>query len=157
LILVTTVVGAKAQTAVQLDGIAAVVNGEVITQSDVRAARLLRLVEEAANASDALLIRALINRRLELAEVRRYAPPEPAAAEIAARRRQWEATLPPGSNVADLLARTWMTEAALTIWLRDDVRLKGYLAQKFSASPDRAARMQRWVDGLFERAEVMIK
>src|SRR5262249_38044719 len=61
-----------------IDRVLAVVNGEVITLTDVTAARDLGLVTANAGA-DSLrpMLLALVDRSLELDEVNRYAPPEP--------------------------------------------------------------------------------
>ncbi len=140
-----------------LDGVAAIVNGDVITRSDVTACRTLRLNPLCANLTDEGVVRLLIDRRLELAEVRRFSPPEPAPDLIAARRSQWESQFPAGTDLRALIATTYMDDAALTAWLRDEVRIDGYLRQKFGAPDEkRRARVQAWLDGLLERAEVSI-
>ena len=101
----------------------------IVTQLDVRQARLLRLVV-AASDTDAGYLDALVNRRLILQEVARYAPAEPPPAAIAARRKDWEATLGGGVDAARL-ARAGMTENALTGWLRDDLRIAAFLERRF--------------------------
>src|SRR6478672_10204708 len=73
-----------------IDRILAVVGGELIMLSDADLARRLALVP--APASDQNPTRtaldALIDRQLELVEVNRYLPPEPADAAIQARVAQ---------------------------------------------------------------------
>src|SRR5262245_20413815 len=66
-----------------IDRVLAVVAGDVIMLSDVAAARDLGFVQTgaAANSIRTVLSR-LIDRALVLAEVERYAPPEPAADAI---------------------------------------------------------------------------
>ena len=119
-----------------IDRILAVVDREIITLSDVNSAILFGLVEIPRDTTDktqAALDR-LIERRLTLTEVERYAPPEPAAtlvdAAVAARRArfadsaQFEAALAASGLPADQLRRH----------LRDDLRIETYLQQRFGAA-----------------------
>lgn len=117
-----------------VDRMLAVVNGDVVTQSDVRAARRLQLVPFAASMTDDALVTQLIERRLMLAEVARYAPAEPTLVQVTARRRTWASALPVGTDVAGTLASVGMREATLMAWLRDDLRLAAYLDQRFTAA-----------------------
>lgn len=142
---------------VVIDRMLAVVNGDVVTLSDVRAARRLRLVPlsialptttaDAAGAARALegltddaLVTQVIQRRLVLTEIARYSPSDPTTEQMAARRVVWESTLPAGTNVASVLAAVGMREPALAAWLRDDLRIAAYLDQRFTAAaqPTRA-------------------
>ena len=138
-----------------LDKVLSNVNGEVITQLDVRQARMLklRLVMAPAEA-DADVLRGLENRRLVLAEVSHVTLPAPAAGEIAARRRDWEASVGAGANLPQLLDRAGLSESGLQSWLRDDARIEQYLAQRFGGVPEggRPAEIARWLTTLRERA-----
>jgi hypothetical protein len=117
-----------------LDRLLAVVNGEVVTLSDVRSARQLKLVAGTEAMTDDQLLDVLIERRLTIAEVARYTAAEPPAAEVEARRKAWEASQPPATSTAAALAAVGMRDAALTAWFRDDVRLAAYLDQRFTAA-----------------------
>lgn len=117
-----------------LDRIVAIVNGEVVTLSDVRAARQLKLIAGAESLTDERLLDALIERRLTVAEVGRYTSAEPPAADVAARRSSWETSLPRGVTAAAALASVGMREAALTAWFRDELRLAVYLDSRFTAA-----------------------
>lgn len=117
-----------------LDRILAIVNGDPVTLSDVRAARQLGLMPGAQAMTDDQLVDALIERRLTMAEVARYSPAEPPAADVSARRRAWEAALPPGADVNARLAAVGMREPALVAWFRDDLKLAAYLDQRFTAA-----------------------
>jgi len=119
---------------VVLDRMLAVVNGDVVTQSDVRAARRLGLVAQAASMDDDALVTRLMERRLMLLEVARYAPVEPTADQIAARRSAWVATLPAGADVTTTLSGAGMRESGLMAWLRDDLRIAAYIDQRFTAA-----------------------
>jgi len=66
-----------------LDKVLSNVNGEVITQLDVRQARMLKLRLVTATAeSDTDVLRGLENRRLALAEVNHVTLPAPAAGDL---------------------------------------------------------------------------
>jgi hypothetical protein len=117
-----------------LDRIVATVNGEVVTFSDVRAARQLRLIAGADAMTDDQVLDALIERRLTINEVSRYTSAAPPAADIDARRKAWESALPRGTTAAAALAMVGMRDAALTEWFRDDLRLAAYLDQRFTAA-----------------------
>jgi len=153
LLLVAFAVAASAQTV--LDKVLSNVNGEVITQLDVRQARMLklRLVTAPAEA-DAEVLRGLENRRLVLAEVNRVTLPAPSAGDLAARRRDWEASVGAGGNLPQLLDRAGLSENGLQSWLRDDVRIQLYLAQRFGGVPEgeRPAEIARWLATLREHA-----
>jgi gamma-glutamylcysteine synthetase len=47
-----------------------------------------------------------------------------------------------------------MDEAALQTWLRNDVRIAGYIERRFASTPgiDRAAAIAAWVSLLRDRA-----
>ena len=122
---------------VVIDRMVAVVNGDIVTLSDVRAARRLMLVPLAASGDDRGddgVVGLLIERRLMLAEVARYAPVEPTTEQIAAKRATWTGALPAGTDVASTLASVGMSEAMLVAWFRNDLRLAGYLDQRFTAA-----------------------
>src|SRR5262245_27751458 len=66
-----------------VDRVLAVVAGQLIMLSDVTAARALGIIEPAPGADPvASVLSRLIDRELMLAEVDRYAPPEPEAADV---------------------------------------------------------------------------
>src|SRR2546423_15571300 len=76
LVIVVAVASVRAEV---IDRVLAVVNGDVITLSDVTAARDLGLVATPSTVDDPVrfVLDALIDRALELDEVDRYGPPEP--------------------------------------------------------------------------------
>src|SRR5438128_226844 len=113
-----------------LDGILAKFGGDIVTTSDVRQARLLKLVETNAE-TDQAYVDAIINRRLMLSDLKRNPPAEPSSEAIDAKRQQWERRLGTGASVTDLLSRAGMSDAALRAWLRDDLRLEAYLDDRF--------------------------
>jgi hypothetical protein len=132
--LLVAAVPARAQTPVPIDGVAAVVNTKVITRSDVRAARGLRLPGLTASAPDDAVVWALVERHLVLLEVARYAMPDPTPEAVAARRREWAATLPAGFDLPAAFARYGLTEVDVAAWHKEDVRIRLYLDKLFSAA-----------------------
>src|SRR3990172_9436071 len=80
-----------------LDQVIVRFGGEIVTQLDVRQARMLKLISGTSD-SDQAIVEALVNRRLMLAELRRTGGPEPAAVALEARYREWQGRLGPGAN-----------------------------------------------------------
>jgi len=134
----------------QIDRIVVRVNRHIITSSDIRQARLLKLV---SGGTDEEIQRALENRLLMLDEVTRLAPGDPPAEAVAEHRRDWAASLGSG-NQAELLTRVGMSEAALAAWMADDIRIRDYLGQRFGAVPeaDRQQNIDDWLLRLRQRA-----
>ncbi len=118
------------QTAL-LDRTVALVGGEAITLSDVRAAMALGLVDD-QQAPIADVTARLVDRALILREVQRYAPPAPAESAIDERlqRVRTQANAP----LASLLTRHGFTELRLRAWVRDDLRSQAYLEQRFASA-----------------------
>ena len=137
---------------VELDRIVSRIGGRIVTQSDVRQARQLRLVEDVE--SDVAVQRGLETRYLILQELQRAAPLPPMAPEdVEARRAEWTATLA-GATVGDLLRQNGMSESDLDAWLRDDLRIRAYLRRQFGMLGDaeRAQAVADWVSRLRQRA-----
>ena len=126
-----TAAGAGAQQL--LDRVVARVDGYAVTLSDVRAAIGLGIVEAAAEAvSEQVGVEAVIERQLVLAEVARFAPPEPLpdAVDREAMRLRAHA----GTRLAGLMAATGLDEARLREMARDNLRVEAYLNQRFGAT-----------------------
>jgi hypothetical protein len=115
-----------------LDRVLAVVDGAPIMQSDVTAAIRLGLSPTAA-ATDPVspTVDILVDRRLMLAEVDRYAPPDPADAEI--NRHLDDIRTRAGTRFDAILAQAGLTEEQLRRAVRDDLRIEAYLQQRFGA------------------------
>jgi len=112
-----------------LDRVVARVDGYAVTLSDVRAAIGLGIVEA---ATEAVGVDAVIERQLVLAEVARFAPPEPLpdAVEREAMRLRAHA----GARLAGLMAATGLDDARLRELARDNLRVEAYLNQRFGAT-----------------------
>jgi hypothetical protein len=139
---------------VVIDRVVSRVNGEIITQSDIRQARLLKLFPnlDAASPDDAIR-RALENRALLLAEARRATTPDPSADRRAAWRRTWEASVG-GGDLTNLLQRAGMTDTSLDDWCRNDLRIEDFLAERFKSVPEaeRPREVDSWIAMLRVRA-----
>lgn len=113
-----------------IDRILAVVNGSIITLSDVHAAEQFGLVSGAGNRAAA--IERLIDRRLMLMEVDRYAPAEPKAEQIDAGIAAIQARFASPAAFQATLAASGLTMEQLRRHKRDDLRLETYLQQRFA-------------------------
>jgi hypothetical protein len=116
-----------------IDRILAVVNGAIILQSDVAVAIRLGLVPSVGTPDPAsAALDNLIERQLMLSEVDRYAPPDPAEADVdrhiadirARAGAQFDAILLQGGIPVDQLRRE----------VRDNLRIEAYLQQRFGAA-----------------------
>jgi hypothetical protein len=147
--------GAAPQPASELvERTLAIVGGNAITLSDVRAAMALGLVPQAADVNAAT--EALVERALKLREVERYAPPEPDAARIDARLAGIRERL--GTAQVDaVLAASGITEARFRSWVRDDLRIATYVDQRFAADgPERRESLiADWVADLRRRTPIV--
>ena len=140
-----------------IDRVLAVAAGQLITQTDVTAAIDfgLQSAEGTADPVRAVLTK-LIDRELALAEVDRYAPAEPTAdavdREVQRVRQRFSST--PAFEAA--LARSGIDEAHLRETLRQDLRMRAYLDQRFSLAADRRVGLvDEWMAGLRRRGDVI--
>jgi hypothetical protein len=117
-----------------VERVLAVVDGHLITLSDVHAVRTLGLVQAAPAASDGTdpAVDKLIDRALVLQEVERYAPPAPDERIIEARVRDITHAGQQSGPLADRLAILGLSEAWLQQWIRDDLRIQAYIDQRFT-------------------------
>ena len=150
----------------------AIVGGQALTLSEVRAAVTLGLVsglDTSADVADATP--RLVDRMLMLREVQRYAPPEPPDSDV-----ERELTAVRGRfTTSDLYTRALQAggfnESRLRSWIRDDLRVAAYLAQRFAAATSteeasdptkgraanerRAALIADWLDDLRRRTTIV--
>jgi hypothetical protein len=116
-----------------IDRIVAVVGGQAITWSDVRAARALGLVSIPAEAGDEAVVERLIVRELMRAEVDRFSVAPVDAAEIEAGVKAARERIGGAVQGRDPLDSLGMTEPRLRAWIEDDRRIARYLEQRFDA------------------------
>ena len=104
-------------------------DGYAVTLSDVRAAVGLGVVEA---ATDEAGVDGVIERQLVLAEVARFAPPEPApdAVEREAIRMRSHA----GARLPGLMTATGLDDARVREIARDNLRVDAYLNQRFGTT-----------------------
>ena len=114
-----------------LDRTVALVGGQAITLSDVRAALALGLVDD-GKATVAEATARLIDRELILREVQRYAPPAPEPSAVEARLAGIRKRA--GGELDQLFEKFGFTETRLVAWVRDDLRTEAYLAQRFASA-----------------------
>jgi len=123
--------GATAQQL--LDRVLVRVGEREVTMTDVQAAVGLGLVEIGPGEDPSVAgLEGMIDRRLVLAEVARFPPPDPAAADVAAEVSAMRARA--GDRLGALMARTGLDERRLREMARDTLRIRGYIAQRFGTS-----------------------
>ena len=145
---------ARAET---IDRVLAVVAGQLITLSDVTAAADLGL-QAADGAADPVraVLSKLIDRELILAEVDRYAPAEPAADEVDREVDRVRRRFPSPAAFETALARSGIDEKHLRETLRQDLRMRAYLDQRFSTAAERRPGLvDEWLSGLRRRGDVI--
>jgi hypothetical protein len=150
-------VGAATLRGEVIDRVLAVVSGSLITLSDVNAAYELGLVTPAAGDDPIRdVLSRLIDRELQLAEVDRYAPPEPSAADVDRELQMVASRFPSQERFDAVLARSGIDVANLRETLRENLRIRAYLAQRFAVSGDRRQQVvEEWVAGLRRRADII--
>ena len=147
----------SAPRAETIDRVLAVVAGQLITLTDVTAARDLGL-QSAEGASDPVraVLTKLIDRELVLAEVERYAPPEPTADAVDSEVQRVRQRFPSQAALDRALERSGIDDKHLRETLRQDLRTRAYLDQRFpSAAARRQALIDEWMAGLRRRGDVM--
>jgi len=142
----------QAQT-IEIDKTLGRVYGTPIRSADVREARILKLVPDAA--SDEAVQRALENRLLILHEMRVEAG-DPGRDAIAARRQSWGQSWPAGTDLPALMARCGTTDQALDAWFRSDLQIQAFVSQRFgqAGEPGRDAKVNEWIAELRRRANL---
>jgi hypothetical protein len=155
--LAVTVLAAGVVRAETIDRVLAVVAGQLITLSDVTAARDLGL-ESADGAADPIrfILTRLIDRELMLAEVDRYGPPEPTAEAVDGEVERVRARFPSPDAFNAVLTRSGIDEKHLRETVRQNLRMAAYLDQRFtSAAERRQALIEEWTAGLRRRGDVI--
>jgi|SRR5580765_4746716 hypothetical protein len=152
--LVSAAAGVCADT---IDRVLAVVAGQLITLSDLNAMRDLGIITAAPNSADPTgdVLAKLIDRELMLAEVERYAPPEPESADIDREVAVVRARFPSQKAFDDVLARAGFDLGHVREIVRQNLRLKAYLDQRFAVATDEQRRqtmIDDWVAGLRRRS-----
>jgi len=114
------------------DRLVAVVSGQPIMASDLRAARALDLVEGVATLDDAALLDRLTVRELMRVEVERFSTTMTDVDRgIASRADAAARTAKAGGEAG--LAALGLSPGRLLAWLEDDARIQHYMRQRFDA------------------------
>jgi hypothetical protein len=120
-----------------IDRVVAVVEGRLITLSDVRAVNALRLLEDdtpsapVPEGADPVVER-YIDRVLVLREVERYSPAPPDAASVDAGLAAVAHRAGSPDALAEVLKSFGASSAWLRQWITDDLRIKAYVDQRFA-------------------------
>ncbi|HEV3058021.1 MAG TPA: hypothetical protein VGY48_07220 [Vicinamibacterales bacterium] len=141
-----------------IDRVLAVVAGRLIMLSDVTASLELGLVQAPAAGVDPVraVLSKLIDRELMLAEVDRYAPPDPVAEALDREAAAVRGRFASSAAFEGALARSGLDAAHLRERLRQDLRIRAYEDQRFtSTDPRRVSLIDDWVAGLRRRADVI--
>lgn len=118
-----------------IDRILAIADTQIITLSDVRAALTFRLVPEDVSTDPiGAALQRLIDRRLMLAEVDRYAPPDPPESAVGAKMAEIERRFRDALAFEIALNQSALTRDELRRHLRDRLRIEAYLQQRFSSA-----------------------
>src|SRR5688572_27133756 len=116
-----------------LDRVVARVEGYALTLTDVNAALALGVIEApAGEARLAAAIQRLVERQLVLAEVARFAPPEPAPAAVDAQVDTMRARA--GERLLSVMEATGIDEDRIRVMARDTLRIQAYLNQRFGTT-----------------------
>jgi hypothetical protein len=119
-----------------IDRVLAIVGGGIIMDSDVALARALPIVPALWNQENADPLERLIERALVLAEVDRFAPPEPEGQVVEREVAALKAVMPAPAFEA-LLDRVGVSEAHLRGIVRENLRMIAYVEQRFTPpTPD---------------------
>ena len=158
---IALVLAATMASAEIIDRILAVVEGQLITLSDVRAVVRLGL-ETAPPGGDpiAQVLDKLIDRQLTLVEVERYAPPEPPADRVEARVQEIRGRFPDALAFETTLHQIGMSLDDVRRYIRDTLRIDAYLEQRFAstiqASDDEVAAYYRLNQARFTRGGTLM-
>jgi len=128
-----------------IDRVLAVAAGNLIMMSDVRTAIDFGIVP-ADNSSDPVreTLSRLIERSLVLAEVDRYAPPEPDADAVDRALDGVKRHFPSPQAYRDALVRDGIDEKHLRETMREELRIQAYLDQRFTVAPPTVKDLTRY-------------
>lgn len=140
-----------------IDRVLAVVGGRPIMLSDVTAALDLGFVEAPETGDRIRVVLAkLIDRELQLAEVDRYAPAEPSAADIDREMQNIQSRFASVDVLDAVLARSGLGSAQLRQTVREDLIIRAYLDQRFATRQEqREEVIEQWIAGLRRRADIV--
>jgi len=122
----------SAQAQQLLDRVLARVDGAPITLTDVQAAIGLGIIQVGSSDPIADGTQQMIDRQLELTEVQRFPPPEPSPDALAGEAARLKMNA--GSRLPMLMQSTGLTEQRIIEMARGNLRIAGYLDQRFGTT-----------------------
>jgi hypothetical protein len=131
-----------------LDHVLARVGTTAITQTEVDAAVAFGIVDKQAGEP----VKQMIDRKLMLAEVEKFRPPEPAEAATTELVAKMKATA--GAQAGAVMKSTGVDEKRLTELARETLRIQSYIQQRFGSSTRSEQQMARWLNDLRARGNV---
>ena len=131
-----------------LDRVVARVGATPITQTDVDAAVAFGVIDRQAGEP----VKQMIDRRLILAEVNRFPPPEPDFRVVQDLMVKMKATAGPDVNA--VMKRTGVDDNRLSELARETLRIRSYVLQRFGNSARSEEQMARWLSDLRARGDV---
>ena len=141
-----------------LDRVLARVDGVPITLTDVQAAVGLGIIQVGSGDPIAEGTQQMIDRELELTEVQRFPPPEPSPDVVA--RETARLKMNAGPRLPMLMQSTGLTEQRIVDMARDNLRIAGYLDQRFGTtvqvSDDEVAAYYRAHEAEFTKGGVAV-
>lgn len=115
-----------------IDRVLARVGTTAVTMTDVRIAIELGLVDASGQNQPSVALERTIDRQLQLNEVARFAPPEPAVAAV--QEEIADLKMRAGTNLSALMTSTGLDDARLEQVARDTLRIRAYIAQRFGTT-----------------------
>ena len=141
-----------------LDRVLARVDGVPITLTDVQAAIGVGIIQVGSGDAIADGTQQMIDRQLELTEVQRFPPPEPSPDAVA--RETARLTMNAGPRLPMLMQTTGLTHQRIADMARDNLRMAGYLDQRFGTtvqvSDDEVAAYFRTHESEFTKGGVTV-
>jgi hypothetical protein len=126
--------------------------------TDVQAAIGVGIIQAGSGDAIAEATQQMIDRQLELTEVQRFPPPEPSPDTVA--REAARLTMNAGPRLPMLMQTTGLTEQRITDMARDNLRIAGYLDQRFGTtvqvSDDEVAAYYRTHEAEFTKGGVAV-
>jgi len=136
-----------------IDRVLARVGTNPVTMTDVRIVRELGLVDASKENPESAALERTIDRQLQLNEVARFTPPEPAPAAVAEEVAAMK--MRAGAGLSALMTSTGLDEARLQQLARETLRIRAYIAQRFGttvqATEDEARKYYEEHPGEFTR------
>jgi hypothetical protein len=115
-----------------LDRVLARVDGVPITLTDVQAAIGLGIIQVGSRDASADGTQQMVDRQLQLTEVQRFPPPEPSPDAVA--REDARLKMNAGPRLPMLMQSTGLTEQRIADMARDNLRIAGYVDQRFGTT-----------------------